>query len=98
MKLHYAAMILAVMASAAQSQSFDIDKHCKEVATMAGGSYQIEQGCRNNERKAQAQIESESIPPEIKKHCQEVAEFAGGSYQIMLGCSKNEIKAKNNLH
>lgn len=78
-------------------QGFDIEKHCKEVASFAGGSYQIEQGCRNNERKAQAQIDSESIPPEIKAHCQEVAEFAGGSYQIMMGCIKNEIKAKANL-
>lgn len=79
------------------SHNFDIDRRCKEVASIAGGSYQIEQNCRDNERKAQSQIDSESIPPEIKKHCQEVAEFAGGSYQIMLGCSKNEIKAKNNL-
>lgn len=79
-------------------QEFDIEKHCRDVSQFAGGSYQIEQGCRNNERKAKEQLGVEPIPPEIKKHCAEVAEFAGGSYQIMAGCVKNEIKAKANLH
>lgn len=78
-----ALLLFLLTPMAVWGQSFDIEKHCKDVASFAGGSYQIEQGCRNNERKAQAQMDSETIPAEIKAHCTEVAEFAGGSYQII---------------
>jgi hypothetical protein len=90
-------ILLFAMAAPAWSANFDTDKYCKEVSRFAGGSYQIEQGCRSGEIKAQQQLSAETIPPEIEKYCAEVAEFGGGSYQIMKGCVTNESRAKSNL-
>lgn len=76
---------------------FDIEAHCKKVSQAMGGSYQIEQTCRDQERKAQANISTMAVPPEIVSHCGRVGRAVGGSYQIMLTCVEQEMKAKANL-
>jgi len=100
--MHHAVIVLLCVVAGIPAlgiaADFNIENHCREVSQFVGGSYQIEQNCRNNERKAKEQLSAEPIPPEIEKHCAEVAEFVGGSYQLMMSCVKNETKAKANLH
>ena len=79
------------------SRLFDIEKKCAKIKEFAGGSYQIEQTCRNQEREAQSTLMGMSIPTEIEKHCTEIGAYADGSYQIMLTCVEQETKAKANL-
>lgn len=77
--------------------SFDINKYCKEVSDISGGSYQIEESCRDMERQSQTNLSRMDIPPRIKKYCTEVAIAAGGSYQIMEGCVQMEMEAKGKI-
>lgn len=81
------------------SALFDIDKHCKHIGSLAtGGSYTLEQTCRNIEREAFAKLSSMAIPPEIEKHCAHIGGMAtGGSYSLMQTCVEQEIEAKENL-
>jgi hypothetical protein len=80
------------------SALFDTDSYCKQVSQFVGGSYRIEQGCRDRERNAFSELAAMAIPSEIEKHCTEVGRFIGGSYRIMKGCVDREIEAKKNLH
>jgi len=77
--------------------AFDSNSYCREVADIAGGSYQIEKVCLEQERKAQSNISSMSVPSRIENYCKEISEISGGSYVIMEACIQQEIKAKNSL-
>ena len=81
------------------SAEFDIGKHCKHIGSLpTGGSYTLEQTCRNQEREALRKLQGQSIPPEIEKHCAHLGSLSiGGSYSLMLTCVQQEIAAKNNL-
>lgn len=81
------------------SSEFDIEKHCKHIGSLpTGGSYTLEQTCRNQEREALRKLQGQSIPPEIEKHCAHLGSLStGGSYSLMLTCVQQEITAKNNL-
>lgn len=76
---------------------FDSRKYCKEVSNVVGGSYQIEEGCMQNERTSERNLRDMSLPSEIIKYCKEVSNVVGGSYQIMFGCATNELNAKRSL-
>jgi hypothetical protein len=76
---------------------FDSRKYCKEVSNVIGGSYQIEDGCMQNERTSEKNLKRTSVPSEIIKYCKEVSNVVGGSYQIMDGCVTNELNAKRSL-
>lgn len=86
-----------VAAPASDFKMFDIEAHCKQVSQAVGGSYQIEQTCRDSERRDKVLLNGMTIPPEIAAHCGEVGRAVGGSYQIMLTCVERETKAKANL-
>lgn len=79
------------------SADFDIEQHCAKVAASVGGSYQIEQNCRNKARESKRVLENMSIPPEIERNCERIAASVGGSYTIMKHCIEREIAAKTNL-
>ncbi|MEI2742718.1 MAG: DUF4124 domain-containing protein [Candidatus Competibacter sp.] len=76
---------------------FDIEAKCKGVSQAVGGSYQIEQTCRDQERKAKENISTMGAAAEIIAHCERVGRAVGGSYQIMETCIEQETKAKANL-
>lgn len=91
-------LILMLLVNPVWSANFDIEAYCKQVSKAVGGSYQIEQTCRDQQREAQANLAGMSIPSEIKNHCEQVGNVVGGSYKIMETCVEQEIKAKANLH
>jgi len=76
---------------------FDINMYCRRVANSVGGSYQIEQICREEELKAKRALERMFIPERIKRYCSRVAKAVGGSYQIMKTCVEQELEAKKQL-
>ena len=76
---------------------YDTSAHCKDVATAGGGSYTIEAGCMDMEKRAREAISKMDIEPQILKHCSEVAEAGGGSYTILRGCIDMEIKSKKKV-
>jgi hypothetical protein len=88
----------AIAESRRLQADFDIEQHCAKVSQSVGGSYRIEQTCRDRAREAKRQIESMSIPLEIERNCTRIAGAVGGSYTIMKSCIEREIEAKANLH
>lgn len=82
---------------AASANAFDISGYCKKVSDSVGGSYQIEQACRDQERENQMQLAQMKIPPRVDKYCQRVAQSVGGSYQIQFACVEQELEAKGKL-
>jgi hypothetical protein len=83
---------------AASLPQFSMSSYCKEVSEAVGGSYQIEQGCMENEESSLNELSRMDVPERIINYCREVAESVGGSYQIMHGCVQNELEAKGQLN
>ena len=81
--------------AAAALPSYDTEVYCAEVAKMSGGSYMIEQGCRDMEASAQALLEARTVEPKIMEYCDQVAQFSGGSYSLLDGCITMEEQARN---
>lgn len=90
-----AVVILALLCS--HAFAFDINGYCRQVANAAGGSYQIEEMCRQQERQAQASLSRKQVPSRAENYCREVGQAAGGSYQIMDMCVQQEVAAKERL-
>ncbi|MCK5604140.1 hypothetical protein KAR91_19790 [Candidatus Pacearchaeota archaeon] len=86
------------MLSCSTSFAYDINSYCAEVAKVAGGSYQIEETCRSQERQAKQNINRMSVPSRVEKYCKEIGQVAGGSYQIMETCIKQELGAKSRMN
>lgn len=77
--------------------TFDTEKYCREVAQTVGGSYQIEEACRKQERDALSALARRQIPARVERYCREVGQAVGGSYQIMNACVDQELAAKARL-
>ena len=90
---------LSVPSLAAAVPSFNTNAYCKEVAEVGGGSYMIEQGCREMEADAKATVGRMNVPSKTMSYCTEVARAAGrnGSYSILQGCIEMETDAKKSL-
>jgi hypothetical protein len=82
----------------AKAQANDIKAYCQSVANIAGGSYQIEETCRQEEMTAREELQKMTIPQRIKNYCEKVGSAAGGSYQIMETCVEQETNAKNRMN
>ena len=83
---------------AASLPQFSMSSYCKEVSEAVGGSYQIEQGCMENEKSSFNDLSRMDVPERIISYCTEVANAVGGSYQILHGCVQNELEAKGQLN
>lgn len=79
------------------ANAFDTLKYCQDVSQAVGGSYQIEEACRKQERAAQAVLSRRQIPSRVEKYCREVGQAVGGSYQIMNACVDQELAAKSRI-
>ena len=87
-------LILAAPAMA-QDVTFDIAAYCARVADAVGGSYQIEETCRQQE--ADAREATRSTERRISAYCARVAEAVGGSYQIYNTCVDQEEAARGRI-
>ena len=96
------ALVVSIFTStlvfAASLPSFSTSSYCKEVSDAVGGSYQIEEGCMENEEESIQALQSMDIPDRVMNYCTEVAEAVGGSYQILHGCVQNELESKGRLN
>lgn len=79
------------------SSTFDIKAYCQKVGQAGGGSYQIEETCRQQEAKARYNIDRMTVSSEIINYCSKVGQAGGGSYSIMETCIKEEAASKNRL-
>ena len=91
------AVVLAALAAGAQAAppTYDTQAYCAKTAEAVGGSYHIEQGCRQQEAAARAQFTAAGYPPRIAGYCDQVAQAVGGSYQILNGCAQRESQARD---
>ena len=87
-------LILAAPAMA-EDISFDIEAYCARVAEAVGGSYQIEETCRQQE--ADAREAMRSTEQRIATYCARVAEAVGGSYQVYNTCVDQEDAARGRI-
>jgi hypothetical protein len=85
------------LASMLDVPSFDSVAYCKSIGKAAGGSYQIEITCRDQEALAVRAIRQAEVPHEIMIYCAKIGETVGGSFQIMVTCIDQEISAKRSL-
>lgn len=84
-------------ASSAGLPSFDTEAYCRKIGDTAGGSYEIEETCRNEESRALSQLNSESIPARTLEYCSRIGDTAGGSYVIMQTCVEQEEESASHL-
>lgn len=85
------------MATIKQIPRFDTVAYCARVADAGGGSYQIEETCRQLEEDAQKTLIWAEVPLKIMAYCSGVAKAGGGSYAILATCADQEIAAKQRL-
>lgn len=83
--------------TASPAFAYDITAYCQQVSQAVGGSYQIEETCRQQENTAKQNIAAMAVPEQIQKYCQDVGQAIGGSYQIKEVCIQQEMSAKSRL-
>lgn len=81
----------------AAQYSGDINGYCKKVSDVSGGSYTIEQGCRDMENNAKEKLSRMSVSQRVFDYCKSVADVSGKSYSIMVGCIEMELDAKRKI-
>lgn len=75
---------------------YDIEKYCHRLSSSAGGSYMIENSCREQERESRNNLIAMQIPEKTYTYCRRLGNVSGGSYMLMESCCKMEIEARNN--
>ncbi|WP_229503618.1 hypothetical protein [Massilia putida] len=90
-------LLLTMASTAAFAEEYDIAKYCAKVSDTVGGSYQIEQACREQEATSKATLQKMKLPTRIENYCSKVASTIGGSYQIKLACAQQELAARNQI-
>lgn len=88
---------LTMPAMAQEVPRFDVEKHCKEVASF-GGSYSasMDKSCFDMEQAAYDKLKAgwSGETTSARRHCTEVASFGGaGSYSMLQSCLTMESKA-----
>lgn len=84
-------------ASPPLSGNAQIKRYCGEIAQVAGGSYQIEEACRNQEVIAARALIKMNPEDRVWNYCQDISDAAGGSYSILLACAQQEIRSRQRL-
>jgi hypothetical protein len=79
------------------SNIYDIKSYCRRIGSASGGSYQIENACREMEYEARSKISRIRVPVKIQNYCSRLGQAAGGSYQIMAACIDQETEAQGKL-
>lgn len=71
---------------------YDVDKYCRSVSDMSGGSQMIFNGCIELEQDAYDDLKPQwaQMPPKARSYCGQVAEMGGGSYSLLSGCIELE--------
>lgn len=90
--------VLPVMAHADTPPRYDVEAHCKEVASF-GGTYSasLDNACLDQEQMAYDALKADwtNVPTDARAHCDEVARFGGhGSYNLLQACIQQETKAR----
>lgn len=86
----------AVAAPIAAVPAFDTKTYCRKIGDTVGGSYQIEETCRDEEAEALRKLTSREIPDRLLR-CSRIGETVGGSYQIMETCVEQETESAARL-
>lgn len=94
------AFLLLTAAPAADAQTFNINAHCAELASVGGShSNVIELACRRQEAAARDALTRMSVAPSVRQHCSELAAYGGGagSYVLYKACVEQEQAAAKEL-
>lgn len=88
---------LAGQAQASELPRFDVEAHCKKVASF-GGSYSatLDESCFSMEQGAYDGLKPEwsGLPTNVRRHCEKVAAFGGdGSYSLLESCVRMEVES-----
>jgi len=92
-----AAALLAVEARAQDIPEFNVERHCKSMAAMSGGSNFMLKACYDQEQATYdaAKAEWPTLDGKIKKHCIGMARMGGPpSYFMLHTCIQQEVSAK----
>jgi hypothetical protein len=95
MRLAVALFVSATfVANPSFGQGYDTHSHCRQ---LAGGSYSLEQTCRNMERKAQESLQRTSVSHDVWLHCTDLM-GSTASYSLLQTCVGMEERAKAALY
>ncbi|MFP7673354.1 hypothetical protein ACG74X_08360 [Marivita sp. S0852] len=77
---------------------YPVEKYCKSVADISGGSAMIFNGCIEMEQSSYNVLKTnwDRYAAQSRSYCAEVAQFSGGSYSILEGCIEMEEGARGN--
>ena len=76
---------------------FDVEAHCKEIASYGGSfSESLNRSCFDMEQAAYDSLKPDwdGLPSAMQLHCEDIARYAGsGSYSLLESCVQQEAKA-----
>jgi len=89
--------VFTISTAHAEMPYYDVDKYCKKIASMGGGSSQaLLPSCYQQEQTAYNAVKPrwESLPAEMRTYCDQIAAFGGtGSYMLLESCIQQEEAA-----
>lgn len=101
-RIHFTALlvILPLAANADALPAYDVEGHCKAVASF-GGNYSavLDNACLEMEQAAYDRLKASwsELPAEARTHCDKVARFGGkGSFSLLQACLEQEVQARAN--
>jgi hypothetical protein len=77
--------------------TFNVERYCRRLGDVAGGSYQVESECLKNEHAALKRLRQISLESRIAQHCAEIGRIAGESYAVLETCVHEENRARDHL-
>lgn len=90
-------LALAGPAFASELPRFDVEAHCKKVASFGGAySASLDESCFSMEQEAYNGLKPEwgGLPASVRQHCENVAAFGGdGSYSLLESCVQMEVES-----
>ncbi len=76
---------------------FNTLTYCRTISDAVGGSYRIEESCRERESESLNQLKEMNLPDRVFRYCESIGRAVGGSYRIMKSCVERELESKKNI-
>lgn len=90
-------VLLAGDVAAQDLPEFNVERHCKSMSAMSGGSNFMLKACFDQEQATYdaAKAEWSALDAKIKRHCLQMARMGGTpSYFMLQACIEQELSAK----
>ena len=89
---------LAAVPAWAEMPNYDVEAHCKKLASIGGSSQSLLNACLHSEQDAYDGLKPkwDGLPEAMRLHCDHLAGLGGGSYSLLQACVASEQDASRN--